>query len=165
MSWFLKVHSSCKLQGRSQQQGRRAWERSTQVSLLWPAAKTLILLKLDLEKNPMTGVLRGPIGQNQGEVFVKLCSTVGGIYEHIATKPTDTCTETVGAKVELPPEFLILATMTIRLIFPWLPDWTPTKYQLPFLLHIRHPVPSSLKCCNRYSDGNLHVPNLNLTIR
>lgn len=65
----------------------------------------------------MTGVLRGPIGQNQGEVFVKLCSTVGGIYEHIATKPTETCTETVAAKVEFPPEFLILATMTIRLIF------------------------------------------------
>ena len=71
-------------------------------------------MELDLEKIPLMDVLR-QMGQNQGEVFVKLCSTVGGIYEHIAAIPKETGTETVEAKIEFPSELLSLATMTIRL--------------------------------------------------
>ena len=65
-------------------------------------------------------VLRGQIGQNQREVFVKLYSTVGGWDAHIATKPTGNHTETIGAEVEFPGEFTSLTTVTIKSILPWL---------------------------------------------
>ena len=132
MSWFLKsilvTNSRADPSSRAEEP-----EKETPASLPWPQAKTLVWMELDLEKIPMMDVLR-QMGQNQGEVFVKLCSTVGGIYEHITTTPKETCTETVEAKVEFPSELLSLATMTIRLTLSWLLDWIPTKYQLPHVI-------------------------------
>ena len=132
MSWFLKsilvANSRADPSSRAEEP-----EKETLTSLPWPQAKTLVWMELDLEKIPMMDVLR-QMGQNQGEVFVKLCSTVGGIYEHITTIPKETCTETVEAKVEFPSELLSLATMTTRLTLSRLLDWIPTKYQLPHVI-------------------------------
>ena len=71
-------------------------------------------------------VLRGQIGQNQGEVFVKLCSTVIG-WSHSITNLKETSTETVRAKEKLPWEILSMATMTSDFLSPVSPCWTLTK--------------------------------------
>lgn len=121
--------------------GQKKQREKHRASLPWPKDQTLILLELDLEKNSAMGVLQGQIGWNQGEVFVKHCITVGGIQAQ-CFKTLESSTEIAGAKVEFPCEFFSLVTMTVRLVFPYVTDWTPTKYQLPLLLHTRHPEPS-----------------------